>query len=250
MRKKHQAVLISSGAKKNFCNEISLGNFTYEIEQKEQLRDFFNNNINDDDVEKQDEDNINSSDDDSFEVSKIKVPQVNNNTKEYAKFQVSEKALLGGIDPFNYETIPHKCINISYDKATNNDDNNKDLGETIKFLDIIKQYIYWKDKSGTKDKKNLDIDCFQLFNLEPNKIKNIKEKIIEFKKITKEKKLDGSDPLFNKLLNEIENSYTEQKKELNNLISNLDNVDNISYGNKWSVVGFQKGKAINQNENV
>ena len=251
MRKKHQAVLISSGAKKNFCNEISLGNFTYESEQKEQLRDYFNNNINDDDVENQDEDSINSSDDDSFEISKIKVPQVNNNTKEYAKFQISEKALLGGIDPFNYETIPHNCINISYDNSINTDDNNnKDLGATIKFLDIIKQYIYWKDKSGAKDKKNSDIDSFQLFNLNPDKIKNIKEKLIEFKKIAKEKKLNLADSLFNKLLTEIENNYTEQKKELNNLISNLESVDNISYGNKWSVVGFQKGKTMNQNENV
>lgn len=38
-----------------------------------------------------------------------------------------------------------------------------------------------------KRKKNCDIDCFQLFNLEPDKIKNIKEKLIEFKKIAKEK---------------------------------------------------------------
>ena len=251
MRKKHQAVLINSAAKKNFCNEISLGNFTYESEQKNQLRDFFNNNINDDDVENQDEDSINSSDDESFEVSKIKVPTlVNNSTKEYAKFQISEKALLGGIDPFNYETIPHNSINICYDSSLNNEDNNKDLGATIKFIDIIKQFIYWKDKNATKDKKNCDIDSFQLFNLDPDKIKYIKEKLIELKKTAKDKKIDGNDSLFNKFLTEMENHYTEQKKELNNLISNFDNIDTVSYGNKWSVVGFQKAKTPNPKENV
>ncbi len=250
MRKKHQAVMISSAAKKNFCNEISLGNFTYESEVKEQLRDFFNDNIKQEDVENFEEKEDDSSEDDDFEVSNIKVPkQVVNNQKEYSKFQITENAVLGNIDPSNYEPIPQKVINICYDNSEYYEDNNKDLGTTLKFFDIIKQCIFWKNKMVSKG-KNIDIDCFQLFNLEPNKIKNIKEKIIEFKKITKEKKLDGSDPLFNKLLNEIENSYTEQKKELNNLISNLDNVDNISYGNKWSVVGFQKGKTINRNENV
>ena len=139
MRKKHQAVLISSAAKKNFCNEISLGNFTYESEVKEQLRDFFNNNISQEDVENPDEESGNSSDEDAFEVSNIKVPkQVINNTKEYAKFQISEKAVLSGIDPFNYETIPQKVINICYDNSEYTDNNNKDLGATIKFFDIIR----------------------------------------------------------------------------------------------------------------
>ena len=62
MRKKHQAVLINSAAKKNFCNEISLGNFTYESEIKEQLRDFFNNNIKQEDIETKDENNENKED--------------------------------------------------------------------------------------------------------------------------------------------------------------------------------------------
>ena len=246
MRKKHQSVLISSAAKKNFCNEISLGNFTYESEVKEQLRDFFNDNIKEEDIENTEENNENSSDDDSFEVSNIKVPkQIINNQKEYAKFQISEKAVLGGIDPFNYETIPQKTINICYDNCEYTEDNNKDLGSTIKFFDIIKQSIFWKDKS--KDKK-CDIDPFQLFNLNPDKIKMIKEKITEFKKIAKEKKLDGSDSIANRFLTELESNYVEQKKELNNLISNLEYVDTVSYGKDWSVVGFQKVKIVNQND--
>ena len=250
MRKKHQAVLISSAAKKNFCNEISLANFTYESEVKEQLRDFFNNNIKQEDIENVEENGEDSSDDDSFEISNIKVPkQVINNSKEFAKFQISEKAILGGIDPFNFEALPQKVINICYDNSEYSEDNNKDLGATVKFFDIIKQCIFWKDKNEAKGKKNCDIDCFQLFNLDPNKIKNIKEKLIEFRKIAKEKKLDVGESIINKFLLELENNYSEQKKELNNLISNLEYVDSISYGKDWSVVGFQKVKIVNDNEN-
>ena len=249
MRKKHQAVLISSAAKKNFCNEISLGNFTYESEVKDQLREFFNNNINEDDLENPNEENTNSSDDDDdFEVSNIKVPkQVINNNKEYAKFQISEKAIIAGIEPSNYETIPQKVINICYDNSEYTDDNNKDLGATLNFFDIIKQCIYWKEKGDSKSKKN-DIDCFQLFNLDPEKIKNIKDKLAEFKKIAKEKKLEGNDSIITKFLTELDNNYTEQKKELKHLIENLEYVDKVSYGDKWSVVWFQKVKIVNQNE--
>ena len=53
------------------------------------------------------------------------------------------------------------------------------------------------------------------------------------KKIAKEKKLDGSDSIANKFLTELESNYVEQKKELNNLISNLEYVDTVSYGKDW-----------------
>lgn len=240
MRKKHQSVLITSTAKKNLCNEISLGNYTYESEVKEQLRDFFNSNINQEDIENIEENSQNCSDDDSFEVSNIKVPkQIITNQKEYVKFQISENAILGGIDPFNYETIPQK---------TNNSENNKDLGDTVKFFDIIKQCIFWKEKNESKSKKSVEIEPFELFNLNPDKIKIIKEKINEFKKIAKEKKLDASDKVLHKFLTDLENNYVEQKKQLNNLISNLEYVNTISYGKNWSDVAFKKTKISNQND--
>ena len=254
MRKKHQAVLISSAAKKNFCNEISLGNFTYESEVKEQLRDFFDHNIkqedleyaNEEEKEKEKEANESSDEEDSFEVSNIKVPkQVVNNSKEYAKFQISEKAVVSGIDSFNYDTIPQKTINICYDNSNYSEDNNKDLGATIKFFDIIKQYIFWKEKCQSKGQKDCELDSFQLFNLNPEKIKIIVEKISEFKKIAKEKKLDQYEVL-QKFFAELETNYIEQKKELNNLIANLEYVDTVSYGKNWSVVGFQKVKIVGQ----
>jgi len=252
MRKKHQAVLINSAAKKNFCNEISLGNFTYESEVKEQLRDFFNNNIKQEDLEyvneeeKEREANDSSDEEDSFEVSNIKVPkQVVNNSKEFAKFQISEKAIVSGIDSFNYETIPQKTINICYDNSNYSEDNNKDLGATIKFFDIIKQYIFWKEKCESKGEKNCQLDSFQLFNLNAEKIKTIVEKISEFKKIAKEKQLDQCEVL-RKFFTELETNYVEQKKELNNLIANLEYIDTVSYGKNWSVIGFQKVKIVNQ----
>ena len=149
MRKKHQAVLISSVAKKNFCNEISLGNFTYDSEVKEQLRNFFNENIKQEDVENQDENNENSNDNDNSNHNQIipnglnnsqyKLSNINstNNSKEYVKFQISEKAVLGNIDPFNYDTMAQKSLNICYDNSQSSEDYNKDLGENIKFFDIF-----------------------------------------------------------------------------------------------------------------
>ena len=54
--------MISSASNKNFRNEISLGNFTYESETEEQLHDFFNDNIKEEDIENIEENNENSSD--------------------------------------------------------------------------------------------------------------------------------------------------------------------------------------------
>ena len=204
--------------------------------------------LREDDIENIEENNDDSSDDDSFEVSNVKVPkQIINTQKEYAKFQISENAILGGINPSNYETIPQKTINICYDNSPYTEDNNKDLGATLKFFDIIKQCIFWKEKNMAKGKKNCEIEPFQLFNLNPEKIKMIKEKINELKRIAKEKKFDNSDIVI-KFLTEMDNNYSEQKKELSNLIANLEYVDTVSYGKDWSVVGFQKVKIVNEND--
>ena len=45
MRKKHQSVHISTNAKKSFCSEINLGDYTSEIETKDHLTNYFNDNI-------------------------------------------------------------------------------------------------------------------------------------------------------------------------------------------------------------
>ena len=50
--------------------------------------------------------------------------------------------------------------------------------------------------------------------------------------------------MFIKFMAEMETNYAEQKKELQHLISNLEYIDTVSYGNQWSVVGFQKVKIV------
>ena len=234
MRQRHQAINISTYAKKNFCNEISLNNYTYEEELKEHLREYFSQNLREEDIE--DKNDI-SSDDDSFEISEIKVPKQSNNN-DFAKFQISEKAIISRIQDFNYEIIPKKAINIGQNDDEKIPENNRNIGATIKLEDIIKQYFYWKDKEKDKTKVNNEIDSFQLFNLNLDKIKDIKKKITDIKKIAKDKKMDETN--LNKLLKELENDYNEQRKELNHLVNKIDKIDNITYGKNWSIVEYQK----------
>ena len=234
MRKKHQAVHISTAAKKNFCNEISLSDYTSDIEIKERLSDYFDDNIKDEEVVNSD-DNI-SSDDDSFEVGKMKVPkQIMDVDKGFAKFQISERAILSGIEDYNYELIPKKVINIGEDKKEKKEENNRDIGSTLKIDDIIKQYIFWKENS---DDRNNNIEPFELFNLDKVKIKEIKNKINEIKKIAKDKKMN--EPMLNKLLKELDTNYSQQRKEINYLASNMENINSISYGKNYSVVEYKK----------
>ena len=51
MRKRHQALIISSQAKKKICNELSINNASYEIEQKQMLNNYFKEHIDDEDIE-------------------------------------------------------------------------------------------------------------------------------------------------------------------------------------------------------
>ena len=77
-----------------------------------------------------------------------------------------------------------------------------------------------------------------MFNLDSEKIKEIKQKSTELKKIVKDKKMN--DPTLNKLVKEIEDNYIEQRKELNNLVNNMEKVDIVSYGKNYSVVEYKK----------
>ena len=239
MRKKHQSVHISTNAKKSFCSEINLGDYTSEIETKDHLTNYFNDNIKDEDIA--DNDPNLSSDEDSFEVSKMKVPQhVDNSEKEFAKFQISERAILTDIEDFNYEFIPKNKINIGENESEQIEENNRDMGSDIKLDDIIKQYIFWKENLEQTDNTNNtnDIDPFLLFNLNEEKIKTIRDKIEELKKIVKEKNMN--EPMLIQFINELENKYIEQRQELNNLAYHMDKVDTISYGKDWSIVGYKE----------
>ena len=240
MRKKHQAIQISTIAKKNFCKELSLNNYTYEEEIKEQLSEYFNNNLRDEDIENIENNNDDNSDEDSFEVNNIiKIPkQDKNNNNEYAKFQISERAILNPIDEYSYELIPKKVINIGKTGKEKIDENNRDIGDNIKIEDIIKQYIFWKDNCDEKDKQNSEFEPFELFNLDEEKIKMIRQKIIDIKKIMKNKKMN--EPMLNKLMKELEINYIQQRKELNNLVSKAEKIDSVTYGKNYSIVEYKK----------
>ena len=232
MRKRHQSVHISTFAKKSLSSEINLNDYTSDMEIRDQLTEYFNDNIKDEDVDNTDENN----DDDSFEVSDMKVPKhIVNTDKEFAKFQISERAILTGIDNFNYEIIPKNKINIGENESEKTEENKRDMGSDIKLDDIINQYIFWKENS--EKNINTDIDPLLLFNLNEDKIKSIKNKINELKKITKEKNM--KEPMLNQLIKELDDKYTEQRKELNNLANNIDKIDTISYGKDWSIVGYK-----------
>ena len=204
MRKKHQSLHISTTAKKIFCKEISLSDYTYEEEIRDQLNEYFNDNIKDEDIEDDYENNNSSIDEDIIDFKSVNLQKqdiIDNN--EFVKFQISENAILNNIDDKNYEFIPKK----------NNEDDMGDMtiGDKINFKDIIKQYIFWKENDendGNEDNKKFEIEPFELINLNPEKIKTIEQKIKEIKNIVKDKKME--EPLLNQLIKELENDYTEQ----------------------------------------
>ena len=239
MRKRHQAIMISSAAKKSICNDISINNIAYELEVKEQLKKFFETNLKKEDLLCNLENDKKEADDsdDEFEVTNIKVPkQSGNNNKESARLYISEDAIVSGIDRNFINKIQQGSINIS--GGDYNDSNYKKIGSSLSFSEIIKQIIYWKEKC--KDKN--DINVLELFNLNLDRIRYIREKLNEIKKNAKDNKLDGNDSIMIKFLNQQEETYTIQKMEIDGLINNLEYIDTITYGDNWSVVQL-KAKA-------
>ena len=213
MRKRHQAILISSHAKKNILSDLSLNIDSYEIEQKNILNNYFKENINPADIdnfapnenapenvkeEKEDElEDISDEEENYISInSNIKVPPLGEQKGPYIKYEISEKAFLGGIPYDDYQIIPENKIKVnkgSDDKNNskyNNNKNNNDkkeervikVGETIEFKDIIEQMAYWAEqtnsensKEKTQYKSNIknvtlpDINILQLFKLYPKK---------------------------------------------------------------------------------
>ena len=146
MRKRHQAILISSNAKQNIFNEISLNKDTYEIEQKYILNNYFKENINPEDidpsthkekapenVEEEDEEVENEDLEDSSDReedfisinSNIKVPHLGEEKGPYIKYEISEKAFVAGIKYDDYIIIPENKIKINTEKIENNNNNER-----------------------------------------------------------------------------------------------------------------------------
>ena len=193
MRKRHQAILISSNAKKNICNEISLNLDSYEVEQKQILNNYFKENISqedidlskkkekspenvedeeDDEEEKSDLEDLSDNEEDYISInSNIKVPPLGDQKGPYIKYEISENAFIGGINYNDYTTIPKNKIKINREKNENNNDkgkyykNNKNneqnkggriikIGEKIDFNSILEQMAYWSEQISIENSKD------------------------------------------------------------------------------------------------
>ena len=171
MRKRHQAILISSNAKQNIFNEISLNKDTYEIEQKYILNNYFKENINPEDidpsthkekapenVEEEDEEVENEDLEDSSDReedfisinSNIKVPHLGEEKGPYIKYEISEKAFVAGIKYDDYIIIPENKIKINTEKIENNNNNNNERRRFYK--------NYKKSEKKDKNEKNEKVE--------------------------------------------------------------------------------------------
>ena len=289
MRKRHQAILISSHAKKNICNDISLNLDSYEEEQTYVLNHYFKDNINPEDIdpsiqkekapenvedegeeEEENEDLEDISDEEEKYISinsNIQVPPLGEQKGPYIKYQISEKAFVGGIDYNDYEIIPENKIKINID---NNDDkkyskyspkkeeNEKNeervikVGEKIEFSDIINQMAYWAEqmslensKEKNKNKRKLieveipDINILQLFKLYPKKMEEINDKIKVLEKEMKDKNLNNDNCPIKNILNEQEIILNEKKQSINKLTKEIDKIKTITYGDNFSLIEFK-----------
>ena len=299
MRKRHQSLLISSQAKKKICNELSINNASYEIEQKQMLNNYFKDHIDEEDIEipskiqrntdkikerenndddEEDNDNEEDLDDEEEEnislSTNITVPPLGDQKGPYIKYEISEKAYVGGINFDDYSYIPIKKLKIKgedddkkkakskkdknikdkKDEKKGGDDGNiyLDVGATINFNNIIEQMAYWaeeltyeKSKDKNKNKKKLtnveipDINILQLFKLYPNKMDEINNTIKTIEKEARDKNLYTDNSVVKSILNDQENIINEKKQDINKLAKEYDRIHNITYGDNFSVIEFK-----------
>ena len=284
MRKRHQAILISSHAKKNICNDLSLNPDSYEIEQKFILNNYFKENINPEDIdnypqiekdpenvveEEENDDSEDISDEDENYISinsNIKVPPLGEQKGPHIKYEISEKALLGGISYDDYQIIPENKIKINvggdekkYNKNNINKENNEKkeeriikVGEKIDFNDIIEQMAYWAEqinnensKEKTVSKRNIkdinipEINILQLFKLYPKKMDELNNKIKMLEKEMRSKNLNNDNCALKIIVNEKENILNEKKQEIKKLSNALDKIKSITYGDKFGLIEFK-----------
>ena len=301
MRKRHQAILISSQAKKKICNELSINNASYEIEQKQMLNNYFKDHIDDEDVEvviknqkneslnKVKENNDEDEEENEYEEdledeteenitlnSNIPVPPLGEQKGPYIKYEISEKAFVGGINFEDYSYIPENKLKIKGEsndtekKVTKNyrkndknakkeDKKEKDegniylkVGAHLNFNNIIEQMAYWaeelsleKSKDKNKNKKKLtnveipDINVFHLLKLYPNKIDEISDKIKSLEKEARDKNLFTDNSVVKSILNDQEKIINEKKQNINKLAKEFDRIHSITYGDNFSVIEFK-----------
>ena len=293
MRRRHQAILISSQAKKKICNELSINNASYEIEQKQMLNNYFKDHIDDEDVEvpsnyqnkakenaeeeeeNENEDDLEDEEEENITLStNITVPPLGEKKGPYIKYEISEKAFVGGINFDDYSYIPENKLKIKVDnneddkkkyknyrkndKNTKKEEKKEDeniylkVGAHLNFNSIIEQMAYWaeelsleKSKDKNKNKKKLtnveipDINILQLLKLYPNKMNEISDKIKVLEKEARDKNLLTENSVVKSILNDQENIINEKKQNINKLAKEFDRIHSITYGDNFSVIEFK-----------
>lgn len=154
-----------------------------------------------------------------------------------------------------------------------NIENNRTLqcGSKLNFKDILNQIVFWTEESknkksskqsggggdGKKKKKrgsvmleaqiNLDmilpkVNSFQLFNIIPKKALKVKEKIMEIQKKIKNKGnlTEYDQNIINGFLGFYYDAVNENNQNLNKIANDFEKIDNITYGDNWSVINFKK----------
>jgi len=240
---------------------------TDKIKERENNDDDEEDNDNEEDLDDEEEENISLS-------TNITVPPLGDQKGPYIKYEISEKAYVGGINFDDYSYIPIKKLKIKgedddkkkakskkdknikdkKDEKKGGDDGNiyLDVGATINFNNIIEQMAYWaeeltyeKSKDKNKNKKKLtnveipDINILQLFKLYPNKMDEINDTIKTIEKDARDKNLYTDNSVVKSILNDQENIINEKKQDINKLAKEYDRIHNITYGDNFSVIEFK-----------
>ena len=152
-----------------------------------------------------------------------------------------------------------------------NIENNRTLqcGNKLNFKDILNQIVFWTEESknkksnkqgssggGRKKKRgsvmleaqiNLDmilpkVNGFQLFNINPKKVLKVKEKIMEIQKLIRNKGnlTEYDQNIINGFLGFYYDAVNENNQILNKVAKDLEKIDNITYGDNWSVINIKK----------
>ena len=265
MRKRHQAILISSHAKKNICNDISLNLDSYEVEQKHILNKYFKENINPEDIdpssqkenapenvedeeeeeENEDLEDITDEEENYMSInSNIKVPPLGDQKGPYIKYEISENAFIGGIDYNDYSIIPENKIKINIDnnedKKSNKYSSKKEnienseervikVGEKIEFSDILEQMAYWAEQISLENSKEK--------NKNKRKIKEVEIPDINILQLFK---------LYPKKMDEINNKIKVMEKEMKDKNLNNDNCAIKKILNEQEIILNEKKISINK----
>ena len=98
-----------------------------------------------------------------------------------------------------------------------------------------------KDKNVKKVKEIEipNINVLQLFKLYPNKMEEISEKLKELEKEAKDKNIFNDGSIVKSLLTEQQNIINEKKQDINKISKELDRIQNITYGDNFSLIEFK-----------